>query len=146
MTLVDYKHPSTIPIVDGHISFFIPDYDLQITAKVKQVKGRGTADADELTILSEQHKMIIEAMIKRGIHRQHWEANDILRACKFDLMQRDPNREFKENNWRRPISELLRRGILIKTGLNTLAGGRVPNYELDIAKGEKAVWSGKFEP
>lgn len=78
-------------------------------------------------------------MMSRTKFYPHWEANDILRAVKFDMLEKNGSSyNFKEANWRRPISELLRKKILLKSR----SGNR---YDLVIARAENALGTGKFE-
>ena len=112
-TTVDYEHPEVVPIMDGKISFFIPEFNLRITTKVKQVKGSGVADADGLKDLNHYHLDLLNMFLSSQENaNREWTANHILKKMEVIKHVENSRYDFKQNNWRRPISELLRRGIL----------------------------------
>lgn len=136
---VHIELPDTILIVDGKISIFLPTFNLRITGKVRQVKGRGTADADDLIYLNHYHIDLLTSLL-RNPSREAMTANDILARVKFWLSQNSTHKfqNFKENNWRRPISELFRRRILTKDQ------SKPPRYALDSLRAKRALENGKF--
>jgi len=137
---VDYEHLDVVPIIDGKISFFIPEYNLNITVPVRQIKGKGTADADKLTEVTHWHKYLIEALLDTP-KRPYWTANDILKRLeiKWHFDHRIDHKEFKQNNWRRPISELLRKKIF------TTTPDRPIRYHFQYDKAKRTLETGKFD-
>ena len=136
---VEYEHPDTVIIDGGKISFFIPQYSLRITAKVKQSKGSGVADADYLSECNHYHIDLLNMFLSSqdNVHKV-WTANEILAKMRIIKHLQNPKYEFKENNWRRPISEFLRKGILIHPQ------GQTHRYLLDVEKSKSALEIGKF--
>jgi len=136
---VDYEHPETVIINGGKISFFIPEYNLRITTKVKQVKGFGVADADDLILLNHYHLDLLNMFLSslENINR-NWTANHILKKMEVIKHVQDSRYEFKENNWRRPISEFVRKGIL------THPQKMKHRYKLDVVLARNALTNGKF--
>lgn len=136
-----YEHPEIVEIDNRKISFLIPFANLHVTVKVKQKKGLGTADADDLTDLNHYHMDLLSALLLPHQFDRVWTANDILYCTKFWLQTQAPikYRNFKENNWRRPISEFLRKGILV------LVDGEYQKYRLDVDKAKRAKETEKFD-
>lgn len=138
--IVDYEHPETVIIHDGKISFYIPDYGLRITTKVKGTKGSGVADADDLTELNHYHIDLLNMFLSslENINR-NWTANHILKKMEIIKHMQDARYEFKDNNWRRPISEFLRKGVL------THPQKMKHRYKLDIVLARNALTNGRFD-
>jgi len=124
---------SKIPIIDGKITFHDKNTGAKFSLYVTQVKGRGTADADKLTILSDKHKLIL------GFYIQ-WENNYTALSLKT-LVERyftSKKRDVDPNHYNRTISELLRKKCL------SIDDQKPPHYSItDI--GRKSLESGKFE-
>ena len=55
-----------VPIIDGKIQFYDRSTGAYYSLYVKQVKGRGVADADKLTKLSDKHYMVIKRCLEIG--------------------------------------------------------------------------------
>jgi len=128
-----------IPIIDGRISFYDENTGARFELMVTQVKGHGTADADHLKKLSDHHKLIVTTMINNSEFHNLWSTDEILLSVKFKLPTQE-QRIFKPNNWRRPISELLRKGIIYQVGSNS-----PPFYSLNYPIARKALETGNFE-
>jgi len=137
---VDYEHPEVVLIKDGKISFFIRDFNLRVTVKVKQIKGLGTADADDLIEINHWHKFLLESMLGTTVYSEYT-VNDILKSLeiRWHFLHQDDPKEFKDNNWRRPISEILRKGIL------TPVQGKTYRYHFHSDKAKKALTNGRFD-
>ena len=139
--IVDYEHPETVIIVGGKISFFIPEYNLNITVKVKQKKGRGTHDWTNLKgkkISEKYHRPLLEMLIWPDSERI-WKSEDICNKLRIEFHLKDPKYKFIENNWRRPISEFVGFGILYHPQ------GNEQLYRLDAEKAKRALSNGRFD-
>jgi len=138
--IVRYEHPGVVPIIDGKINFLIHEFNLDIIVYVRQIKGFGTADADNLTDLNHYHIDLLNMFLSSldNINKV-WTVNAILKKMEIIMHIEDSRYEFKQNNWRRPISEFLRRGIL------THPEGAKHRYILDVEKAKKALTNGKFD-
>jgi len=129
-----------IPIIDGRINFYDENTGARFELHVTQVKGHGTADADHLTKLAHNHKIIIQTILNNMESNNNlWSIDESLTSIKF-MLSPEEQRNFKPNNWRRPISELLRKGII-----DVRSNGSPPFYSLNIPKGRKALETGEFE-
>ena len=111
-----------IPIVDGKIRFRDYSTGAYYELYVKQVKGRGVADADKLETLSPKHIMVIERL--KEIGWDMYTSEQILTILQ-DYHNKH-GKEFKQNPYKRTISELFRRKILIMTQVNP------PKYALNM--------------
>ena len=131
-----------VPIIDGKVSFIDETTGAKFELYVTQIKGKGTADADDLVNLSDQHKFILKTLLQRFGYQQYWTTDEILGKIYFDLRQQTDDGShlnFKPNNWRRPISELYRRKVLLQPTRSS-----PPRYTLDLARAEECLNSGKF--
>ena len=142
--IVDYEHPDVVIIHDGKISFFIPQYSLRITTKVKQTKGEGTYDAIYLKgkkISEKYHRPLLEMLLKRDERypRSWFKSEDVCNQLRIDFHLKDPKYKFIENNWRRPISEFLALGIL------THPQGNEQLYKLEVETAKRTLENGKFD-
>lgn len=136
--LVRYVHPQKIPIVDGRVVIEIPEYELAVEAEVVQVKGRGTTDADRLTELNHYHRDIIGMLLQNP--KRVWDKyRGIIQKMRIVKHLEDPSYAFIENNWQRPCSELLRKGILRHYD------GKRTKYYTDFEVAKRALETGRFE-
>lgn len=133
-SLIEYKVPYDVLIIDGQIRIEIPEYQLTITAKVKQVKGRGTADADKLTILNHYHIDLLE-LLSTTKEDYQFTVNQIL-SWMQEYQRQKGVLDFNPNHWRRPISELFRKQILLKS--------EGKNYTIDKLKAAQALETRRF--
>jgi len=133
--LVEIKNDDPALIVDGYVTIFLREYDLKIMQKVKQLKGRGTADADRLYDLNDYHKTMISVLFMSTW--DNWTSEQIRALCRARIQSE--NKIFKENNWMRPVSELLRKKVL-----DIVPGISPPKYSLDREYAKKCLESGKF--
>ncbi len=127
-------------IIDGYVTINLPTFGVSVRQKVKQLKGRGVADADQLKILNHYHVEILSILLDMnrttsftGLEVREWV------KLKRDIA-RDKHK-FIDNNWMRPISELFRKGILISDGKRR----RAPLYSLNENKARSALLKGEFE-
>ena len=119
-------------IKDGYVTICYQDFIIH--QKVKQIKGSGTSDADKLTKLNFYHTDIIKMMLKNG--------QNIMEGLTIrKMVKRNYEGEFKDNNWMIPISELFRKGILLKHGKN----GNSIIYRINREKAITAINTGLFE-
>lgn len=138
MTLIHYEHPEVVPIIDKKVTIFIPEYELEVVASVRQTKGKGTADADDIVELNHYHRDMIAMLLKNP--GKIWDKyRSIITKMKIVKHIENPNYHFIENNWNRPCSELLRKGILRHHN------GHKTKYFTDFAKANRALETGKFE-
>jgi len=139
--LVELKLDNPVSIIDGYATIDLPQFSLRIIQRVKQTKGRGTADADQLKELNHYHKDIMPVLIAKYNENRVWTVNDLLNAVKFHLSQIDTEKysKFNPNHWRRPVSELLRKGILFHYKDSKR------QYQVDFNKARKALETGVFE-
>lgn len=105
-------------IHDGRVTIVIPELELVVIAKVKGTKGHGTADADNLKVPSEAHVEILQVLQKyNGIFTTDtlMDLVDGARATKQDIFvhQMPKGSLVDRNGIRRPISELLRKGVIM---------------------------------
>lgn len=114
-TLVEIKNDTPVIIIDGYVTINLPQFNLKIVQKVKGTKGRGVADADYLKDLNEYHKILCEVLLKEQNKNRVWTVDDLLNNVKLHLYFANEAmyRKFNPNHWRRPISELLRKKILV---------------------------------
>ncbi len=127
-------------IIDGYVTINLPTFGVSVRQKVKQVKGRGVADADQLKNLNHYHVEILYTLLKMepqnsftGLEIREWV------KLKRDIAK--DKHKFIDNNWMRPISELFRKGILVKAGKRRWA----PLYTLHTEKARRALVKGEFE-
>ena len=127
-------------IIDGYVTINLPTFGVSIRQKVKQVKGRGVADADQLKDLNHYHVEILSILLDMnrttpftGLEVREWV------KLKRDIA--GDKHKFIDNNWMRPISELFRKGILVKAGKRKWA----PLYSLNENKARSALLKGEFE-
>jgi len=127
-------------IVDGYVTINLPTFGVSVKQKVKQLKGRGVADADNLKILNHYHEEILSILLDMnrttpftGLEVREWV------KLKRDIA--GDKHKFIDNNWMRPISELFRKGILISDGKRKHA----PLYSLNENKARSALFKGEFE-
>ena len=98
-----------IPIVDGKVSFYDETTGAYYDLLVVQVKGRGVADADKLVNLSGKHKMVLERLLDLGW--SEYTSEQILKI--LEDYYKSKGDVFKSNPYKRTISELFRRKLLI---------------------------------
>ena len=127
-------------IIDGYVTINLPTFGVSVRQKVKQLKGRGVADADQLKILNHYHVEILSILLDMnrttsftGLEVREWV------KLKRDIA--GDKHKFIDNNWMRPISELFRKGILISDGKRR----RAPLYSLNENKARSALLKGEFE-
>jgi len=141
LTLIDIQIDEAVLIEDGYVTIFLPRYDITIKQRVKQIKGRGTSDAIELKgkrISEKYHRPLLEMLLWPTSDRI-WKSEDICNKLRINFHLKDPKYKFIENNWRRPISEFLKLGIL------THPQGNAQLYKLDVATAKKVLETGTFE-
>ena len=124
MTEITIDDP--VYIKDGFITIRLPEYGLIINQRVKQLKGRGVADADKLTKPNFYHLEIIKLMLKNPTYIM--EGTTIRDLVKIEYGKQ--KKKFIENNWMRPISELYRKRILMGSGKS----GNAIIYKIDEKK------------
>lgn len=123
-----------IPIIDGKVQFFDRATGAYYSLYVRQVKGRGVADADKLTKLSEKHFMVIRRCMEIG-----WEAYTSEQILKIlEKWHEKHNETFKANGFKRTISELFRRGVFRKSN------DMPPKYILETDVIDKVMETGVF--
>lgn len=106
-------------IKDGRVLIVIPDLELVIDAPVRGTKGLGTADADQITVPNSTHYFIMLCLRQQSGDPSF--TNDEI----MDLMDRESRsyilrstgstqkwKPIDRNATRRPLSELLRKGVL----------------------------------
>ena len=128
----DEEHP--IIIIDGKIKFYDPYLHCGFDLYVKGTKGRGVADADKLKILSDKHRFILNV-----ITFSRWDKMTSEQILKFAEQQYDGDGVFKANPYKRTISELYRRKLLLKDDTNP------PHYMINKPRAKRALETGKFE-
>lgn len=136
---VIHNHPTVVPIIDGKVRIEIPQYELTVVAEVKQVKGLGTADADRLKNINHFHIDLLKMFTDPANVGRTWTANSLLRKMQIIKHHEDPTQEFKQANWRRPISEFVRKKIL----LHPLH--QPTRYYTDLPLAEKTLNERKFQ-
>ena len=136
---VIYEHDGVALIIDGKVRIEIPEYELTVIAEVKQVKGLGTADADKLKELNHFHIELLAMFTDTANVGRTWSANSILRKMQIIMHGRDPTQEFKQANWRRPISEFVRKKILLHPP------HQPTRYYTDFPLAEKTLNDKKFQ-
>ncbi len=142
--VVYHIHEEIIFIEDGEVRFLIPEYSLHITAKVKQIKGRGVHDAKRLRgkPINHYHKDLLEMFLDPSEPvLKEWKSEDILNKMRIIKHLEDNTYKFIENNWRRPISEL----VSIHLRILIHPKGNDQLYQLNVEKASLALRSGKFE-
>lgn len=127
-------------IIDGYVTIKLRNFGITIKQRVKQIKGRGVADADRLKTLNFYHVEILRVLLDMkpqnpftGLEIRNW--------VKLKREITRDQHKFIDNNWMRPISELFRKKILIKTGTRKWS----TLYILDENKAHKALQTGEFE-
>jgi len=126
---------SPIPIIDGKITIEIPEWGIRIIAPVVQVKGRGTADADKLTILSVKHKLVLKLML--DLDWNEYTAKQI--KVLVENFYKGKRESVDVNHYNRVISELLR-----KKCLDIDVTKNPPKYQLNRGVVDRALETGKF--
>jgi len=142
--VVYHIHDETVLIEDGEIRFLIPKFSLHITVKVKQIKGRGVHDAKRLRgkPINHYHKDLLEMFLLPSLPiLKEWKSEDILNKMRIIKHLEDHAYKFIENNWRRPISELVSEHLRIL--IHPKGNDRL--YQLNVEKATVALRSGKFE-
>ena len=135
MTEITIDNP--VYIKDGFVTIRLPEYDLIINQRVKQIKGRGVADADKLTKPNFYHLEIIKLMLKNPLYIM--EGTKIRDFVKIEYDKQ--KKKFIGNNWMRPISELYRKRILISSGKS----GNAIIYKIDEKKAKEILKNKSFE-
>lgn len=74
-----------------------------ILPNVKQVKGKGTADAKHLKTLSDTHKRLLKIVQADG--EDSYKAHEIFLLIEIHMKNKDEL--FVENHWKRTLSELV---------------------------------------
>lgn len=105
-----------------------------IVPEVKQVKGRGTADADKLTALSDKHKLVLKLLI--DMDWEKYTAKQIKTIVENHF--KGKGQSVDPNHYNRTISELLRKKLL-STDTAT-----PPHYILDLPKAKECLETGNF--
>lgn len=147
-TYLVHETEETIIIKDGKVTIVIPYLQLVVVAKVKGTKGQGVADADNLTEPTPTHVEILQALKKmmNSPHPQTFTIDYLMdvidgeRARKKGLFVTALSQEDKinRNSFRRPISELLRKGAFLPVyGTNKL-------YATDSLKVDQFLEMKKF--
>ena len=131
--IMDYP----VYIKDGYVTIKLPEYDLIIKQRVKQLKGRGVADADKLTKPNFYHLEIIKLMLKNPLYAM--EGTKIREFVEIEYEKQ--KKKFIENNWMRPISELYRKKILTNSGKR----GNSIIYKIDEIKAKGILKNKSFE-
>ena len=142
MVIYMEKHWSNpLLIQDGHVTLEDHDIGVKYVIPVKQVKGLGTADADSLIDINDYHKQILQTLITTD-ENSTFTANQILQWVEVWRARNHIAGEFKQANWRRPISEFVRKGILYKVSLDK----GPPRYSLDHTRAKHCLETRRFEP
>ena len=126
-----------IPIIDGKVSFYDESTGAYFNLFVAQVKGRGVADADKLVNLSDKHRMVVQRLL--DMNWSEYTSEQILKI--LEDYYKGKGNLFKSNPYKRTISELFRRGLLICP----LGIRHPPKYALDKKKALECLVSGKFD-
>ena len=113
-----YEHPGVAIIHDAQIKFIVTQFGkpIHVLVHVKGTKGEGTADADKKTDLEPRHFDLLNILLEPKNKDRVWTANEIHGAVKFWLHNNNRQQEartFDKDHWKRPISELLRKKILV---------------------------------
>lgn len=101
-----------VPIIDGKIKFFDKVLGCYFEIAVAQVKGQGSSAADKLSVVSDKHKNIINALLKTN--DDEFTGDQIISKTKFDVISNagaGTHPYFKEQHYRGTMSELLRKKI-----------------------------------
>lgn len=125
-----------LPIIDGYVTYENHDLGLKLVLRVKQIKGRGTADADQLSLLNHYHIDLLNLCASIPENSQ-FTANQLLSWMEAKQKKAGIIDEFKDANWRRPISELYRKGILLK--------GTGRHYKINKEKAKVCLERGTFQ-
>jgi len=134
-----HNHQPIVPIIDGKVTIEIPRLELTVVAEVRQVKGMGTADADKLKVLNHYHVDLLTMLTDPHNVGRTWTVITLLHKMQIIFHHRDPNYEFKSNNWKRPISEFVRKKILLHP-IHQLT-----RYYTDFPLAEKTLKEKKFQ-
>jgi len=131
MILIDIVEDDVIPCDGGKIIYENHQFGFRLYLnKVKQVKGKGVADADDLVKVNGYHEQIMEVLMNDNW--RSWESEQIRQLVR--QKRQTQGLGFKENNWMRPISELRRKGILIP-----VKDTKPPRYEIDKEKAKECM-------
>lgn len=126
-----------IPIIDGRIQFYDRTTGAYFDLSVKQVKGRGVADADQLERLQDKHRKVIELL--QGMNWERYTAEQILKIVENNYNSN--GLAFKMNPYKRTISELFRRKILYQAQEDIV---KPPRYRLNEKKAKICMKTGLF--
>jgi len=99
---------------------------------VKQVKGKGTADAEKLKYLSDKHKLLLRLVQEDG--ELKYEANDIFEIIAFDL--KNKKESYDVNHWKRILSELVWWDCF---------ANETPNYHVNFDHIDELLRTGEFK-
>ena len=137
MILVDIVEDKSIPCDGGKLIYENHKYGFRLILKnVRQVKGHGVADADQLTKLNGYHQDILQLLLESD-----WESMEALQIRQLVKQRRESQGlRFKEANWIRPISELFRKQILV-----LLPESKPPRYVLDKGMARRALETKEFD-
>jgi hypothetical protein len=120
-------------------TIYLHDYDMKISFRTKQIKGVGVGDADQLKTTNWYHAIMLQVLLK-DVHRAWEKYDEIIFACKMFMKSNGDLAKFVHNNWLRPPSELLAKGILVAYG-----SGSSRRYHVVKALAQKALETGYFE-
>lgn len=113
MTIYQHLKPEeTFPIVDGVVYYENHEIGFSLTLKVKQVKDRGVADADGLISLNEKYHKPLASFLLKLTDTGECTVDQIITWYHAYLLKQGFVGQFRYNNWKRPISEFMRRGLL----------------------------------
>ena len=122
-------------IVNGYVTIVVNG--TQIKQRVKQTKGLGVADADQLKKLNPFHKEMLQVLLYHP--KKTNESTEIRHLIEQDFKRQ--GKTFRDANWIRTVSELFRKGILDNDGKN----GNSILYRLNEPKARIALSTGLFD-
>lgn len=126
-------------IKDGYVTIYLPKFELEIKQRVKQIKGLGTYDADDLVAPTTEHLTILNHLLKVTklelfTSRQIYDEMNNENKKKWIAGLYPQYIEIKHPSHIRLISGLLRRGCLEIVDRGDWEGSRTtraPVYELN---------------
>lgn len=103
-------------VIDGHIEFFDNEYGIKYRVKVTQKKSYGAVYADNITEPTPEHVEIINMMLSSPyMQTSKFTRQQLLSQLKLSRISYGINKEVKSSPFSARVSELVRKGILVKS-------------------------------